>query len=261
MFKLSKMEEKIRIQKVLSENGIMSRREAERAILSGKVKINGHLATLGMKINPTKDVVHIGSKRVELKSKHEKIYIMMYKPRGYVTTIKDELGRKCVIDLLLDVKERVYPIGRLDKVSEGLLLFTNDGEFANLMMHPSSGISKTYRVTVRNNINDEHVSRLALGVEIDAGLTLPAQVKVLFKEENRSVFLITITEGKNRQIRKMCEALGLEVIRLKRISIGNLKLGMLKPGSYRHLTDDELKILKSNLLKGEAKNGKYRKKN
>ena len=238
------MERKIRIQKVLSENGIMSRREAEKNILRNKIKINGHVAKLGDKIDPKTDVVHFGTKKLTLKSKHENIYIMMYKPRGYVTTTKDELGRKCVMDLLTDLEERVYPVGRLDKTSEGLLLFTNDGQLANKMMHPSSNISKTYRVTVRNNITDEQLIKLSVGVEIDTGLTWPAEVRIVSKDENRSVFNISISEGKNRQVRKMCEAVGLEVIRLKRTTIGCLKLGMLRPGEYRYLTNKEIGLIK-----------------
>ncbi|MBP0979387.1 MAG: rRNA pseudouridine synthase [Oscillospiraceae bacterium] len=245
------MNKKIRIQKALSENGLMSRREAEKAILDKKIKINGRVAQLGAKIDPMSDVVHIESKKIDLKSYHKNIYIMMYKPRGYVTTTKDELGRKCVMDLLKDIDERVYPIGRLDKISEGLLLFTNDGEFANFMMHPSSNILKTYRVTVRNNITDEHLIKLATGVVIDSGKTHPADLRVISKEENRSVFNITISEGKNRQIRKMCEAVGLNIIRLKRISIGSLKLGMLKPGQYKYLTPEEIRAIKSGFKKNK----------
>ncbi len=238
------MDKKIRIQKVLSENGIMSRREAEKYILKNKIKINGHVAKIGDRIDPQKDVVHFGANKLDLKSGHENIYIIMYKPRGYVTTTKDELGRKCVMDLLGDLEKRVYPIGRLDKTSEGLLIFTNDGEFANKMMHPSYNVLKTYRVTVRNNITDEQVVRLSIGVKIDTGCTLPAHVNVISKSDGRSVFSISISEGKNRQVRKMCDAVGLEVIRLKRTSVGCLKLGMLKPGQYRYLTDKEIKAMK-----------------
>ncbi|WP_455530066.1 pseudouridine synthase, partial [Ruminococcus sp.] len=153
--------------------------------------------------------------------------------------------RRCVMDLLTDVEERVYPVGRLDRNSEGLLLFTNDGEFANSIMHPSRHISKTYRVTVRPDINDDQLVRLAEGVEIDGKKTLPASVVVKDKEEGRVVLLMTIKEGRNRQIRKMCEAVGLEVARLRRISIGPLKLGMLKPGTYRELTAEELRALRN----------------
>lgn len=238
---------KIRIQKVLSENGIMSRRRAEDAILRGKIKVNGHPATVGMKIDPEKDIIHIGKEKVVLQKNQKHLYIMMNKPRGYVTTTKDELGRKCVMDLLTDLKTRVYPVGRLDKNTEGLLLFTSDGEFANYMMHPSHNVTKTYRVTVRPNITDEQLATLAGGVEIDSGKTIPALVRVLTKEADRVVLQITIREGKNRQIRKMCEAVGLEVARLKRTSVGSLRLGMIKPGRYRDLTLEELKLLRANL--------------
>ena len=170
---------------------------------------------------------------------------MLNKPRGYVTTVSDELDRKCVMDLLEGLDERVYPIGRLDRNSEGLLLFTNDGEFANNIMHPSRHISKTYRVTVRPDISDEQLVRLAEGVEIDGKKTLPANVVVKDKQAGRVVLLITIKEGRNRQIRKMCEAVGLEVARLRRISIGPLKLGMLKPGTFRELTPDELRAIRN----------------
>jgi 23S rRNA pseudouridine2605 synthase len=170
---------------------------------------------------------------------------MMNKPRGYVTTVSDELDRRCVMDLLEDVEERVYPVGRLDRNSEGLLLFTNDGEFANSIMHPSRHISKTYRVTVRPDITDEQLVRLSEGVEIDGRKTMPATVVVKDKAEGRVVLLMTIKEGRNRQIRKMCEAVGLEVARLRRISIGPLKLGMLKPGTYRELTAEELRAIRN----------------
>ncbi len=173
------------------------------------------------------------------------IYIMMNKPRGYVTTVSDELDRRCVMDLLDGIDERVYPVGRLDRNSEGLLLFTNDGEFANSIMHPSRHITKTYRVTVRPDINDEQLVRLSEGVEIDGRKTLPANVVVKEKQAGRVVLLITIKEGRNRQIRKMCEAVGLEVARLRRISVGPLRLGMLKPGTWRELTADELRSMRT----------------
>ena len=172
-------------------------------------------------------------------------YIMLNKPRGYVTTVSDELDRKCVMDLLEGVGERVYPIGRLDKNSEGLLLFTNDGKFANSVMHPSKHISKTYRVTVRPDINDDQLITLSSGMEIDGYKTQPATVNVLSKEQGRVVLLITIKEGRNRQIRKMCEGVGLEVARLRRVSVGPIKLGMLKPGAYRNLTAEELRALRN----------------
>lgn len=236
--------EKIRIQKMIADSGVCSRRKAEQMISQGRVKINGHPVKLGDKCG-YKDLITIDGERIMIPRKKNFIYIMMNKPRGYVTTVSDELDRRCVMDLLEDVEERVYPVGRLDRNSEGLLLFTNDGEFANSIMHPSRHISKTYRVTVRPDINDDQLVALSEGVVIDGKKTLPASVVVKDKEAGRAVILITIKEGRNRQIRKMCEAVGLEVARLRRISIGPLKLGMLKPGSYRELTADELRALRN----------------
>lgn len=236
--------EKIRIQKMIADSGVCSRRKAEQMISQGRVKINGHPVKLGDKCG-YKDLITIDGERIMIPRKKNFIYIMMNKPRGYVTTVSDELDRRCVMDLLEDVEERVYPVGRLDRNSEGLLLFTNDGEFANSIMHPSRHISKTYRVTVRPDINDDQLVALSEGVVIDGKKTLPASVVVKDKEAGRVVILITIKEGRNRQIRKMCESVGLEVARLRRISIGPLKLGMLKPGSYRELTADELRALRN----------------
>lgn len=235
----------IRIQKVLSENGIVSRRKAEELIEKGKIHVNGHPAVLGQKINPYRDVVTVNNERIYLNNKTQKVYIMLNKPRGYVTTMSDELGRRCVKELVEDAPERVYPIGRLDKDSEGLLLMTNDGDFANLIMHPSHHISKTYRVTVRPSVSEEQLTQLASGVEIDGRMTAPAVIHVLEKEVGRVVLQITIYEGRNRQIRKMCEAVGLEVARLKRTTVGPLKLGMLQPGEWRELKPTEVGMLRN----------------
>lgn len=229
---------------MIADSGVCSRRKAEQMISQGRVKINGHPVKLGDKCG-YKDLITIDGERIAIPRKKNFIYIMMNKPRGYVTTVSDELDRRCVMDLLEDVEVRVYPVGRLDRNSEGLLLFTNDGEFANSIMHPSRHISKTYRVTVRPDITDDQLVALSEGVVIDGKKTLPASVVVKDKEAGRVVILITIKEGRNRQIRKMCEAVGLEVARLRRISIGPLKLGMLKPGSYRELTADELRALRN----------------
>lgn len=210
----------------------------------GRVKVNGRPIKLGDKCG-YKDLITIDGEKLYVPKKKRFLYIMMNKPRGYVTTVSDELDRRCVMDLLEGVEERVYPVGRLDRNSEGLLLFTNDGEFANSIMHPSRHVSKTYRVTVRPDISDEQLVALSEGIEIDGKKTLPASVVVKDKEPGRVVILITIKEGRNRQIRKMCEAVGLEVARLRRISIGPLKLGMLKPGDYREITAEELRALRS----------------
>lgn len=236
--------EKTRIQKIIADAGYCSRRKAEELISKGKVTLNGRPVKLGDKAG-SRDIIAVDGERIYIPKKKNKIYIMMNKPRGYVTTVSDELDRKCVMDLLSDLEERVYPVGRLDRNSEGLLLFTNDGEFANSIMHPSKHISKTYRVTVRPDISDEQLVKLAEGVEIDGKKTLPANVVVKDKQPGRVVLLITIKEGRNRQIRKMCEAVGLEVARLRRISIGPVKLGMLKSGTYRELTPDELRAIRN----------------
>ena len=241
--------EKIRIQKIIADSGLCSRRKAEDFIAAGKVKVNGHPCKLGDKALPGKDIITVNGEKIYVPRKRQLYYIMMYKPRGYVTTMSDELDRKCVTDLIKDIPERVYPIGRLDKNSEGLLLFTNDGNFANDIMHPSKHVSKTYRVTVRPDINDEQLVKLASGVEIDGRATQECSVIVLDKQPGRVVLQMTIHEGRNRQIRKMCEAVGLEVARLKRTSIGPLKLGMLQPGEYRELKPDELRAIRTAITK------------
>lgn len=229
---------------MIADSGVCSRRKAEQLISQGRIKLNRRPVKLGDKCG-FKDLITIDGERIALPRKKNFVYIMLNKPRGYVTTVSDELERRCVMDLLEDVEERVYPVGRLDRNSEGLLLFTNDGEFANSIMHPSRHVAKTYRVTVRPDINDDQLVALSDGVVIDGKKTLPANVVVKEKEPGRVVMLITIREGRNRQIRKMCEAVGLEVARLRRISIGPLKLGMLKPGRWRELTADELRALRS----------------
>lgn len=238
--------EKIRIQKIIADCGYCSRRKAEDLISKGRVKVNGHPCSLGDKALPNKDIITVDGERIAVPRKKKKLYLMLNKPRGYVTTTSDELDRKCVTELLSGVNERVYPVGRLDKNSEGLLLFTNDGEFANNIMHPSKHVGKTYRVTIRPSISDEQLVQLSEGVVLDDGKkTQPATVNVLTEEKGRVVLLITIHEGRNRQIRRMCEAVGVEVARLRRISIGPLRLGMLKPGEYRELTAEELRAIRN----------------
>lgn len=236
--------EKIRLQKLIAETGMCSRRKAEEYIKNGQVKVNGRVASIGDGATYD-DVIMVDGQRLYVTKKRTKYYIMLNKPRGYVTTMSDELDRRCVTELLEGVGERVYPIGRLDKNSEGLLLFTNDGRFANNIMHPSKHISKTYRVTVRPSVTEEQLVQLSNGVVIDGRKTLPATVNVITEEEGRVVLGIVIREGRNRQIRKMCEAVGLEVARLRRTAIGPVKLGMLKPGAYRELTAEELKALRN----------------
>lgn len=229
---------KVRLQKYMAEAGIASRRKSEELIAAGKVRVNGKVAEIGDKINPRTDKVTVSGKKV-VKSKKQ-VYIMLHKPRGFITTMHDEMDRKCVAELIADVPERVYPVGRLDRESEGLLLLTNDGEFANALTHPSKHVPKTYRVTVRPDVTKEQLESFENGIEIDGKMTLPAEVRVLDKQAGRVVLEVVIYEGRNRQIRKMCEALGLEVARLKRTKIGSLKLGMLKPGEYRYLHEEEI---------------------
>ena len=240
--------EKIRLQKIIAESGLCSRRKAEEFIKQGKVKVNGRPVKLGDGAT-ARDIVTVDGERIHVPKHRNKLYIMMNKPRGYVTTMSDEMDRRCVTDLLEGVNERVYPIGRLDRNSEGLLLFTNDGQFANDIMHPSKHITKTYRVTVRPDITDEQLVNLSEGVVIDGKKTLPASVIVLDHQQGRIVLQITIREGRNRQVRKMCEAVGLEVARLRRTAIGPIKLGMLKPGTFRELTAEELRALRNAMNK------------
>ncbi len=245
--------EKIRIQKVIADSGYCSRRKAEELILNRHVKVNGHLALTGQKIDPVKDVLTIDGERIYYQTKKEHVYLMMNKPRGYITSMSDDRGRRCVTELLPNLDVRVYPVGRLDLNTEGLLLFTSDGKFANDMMHPSRSVSKTYRVTVRPDITDEQAVKLSEGVMIDGRVTAPAEVRVLSKEPNRVVMELVIREGRNRQVRKMCEAVGLEVARLKRTAFGPLKLGMLKPGTCRELKPEELRAIRGAVKKPERR--------
>lgn len=235
--------EYVRLQKMLADCGVASRRKSEELIRNGVVKVNGKVAEIGDKVDPYSDKVYVRGKRVTAAAKPKHRYIMLNKPRGYVTTMSDERGRKCIAELIEDVQERVYPIGRLDKDSEGLLLLTNDGEFANHIMHPKKHVNKVYRVTVRPTITEEMVEKLQTGIVLDGRKTAPAQVRVMTKQEGRVVLEIVIREGRNRQIRRMCESLGLEVARLNRVAIGTAKLGGLKQGMYRDLSPDEVKRL------------------
>ncbi len=232
---------RIRLQKHLADCGVASRRKAEEWILAGKVKVNGHIASVGDKVDPKRDKVTFRGKPVV--PVKEKIYIMLHKPRGYVTTMKDELGRKNVSDLVKDAGERLFPIGRLDKDSEGLLFMTNDGELANRLTHPSSHVNKTYRVTVKGEADDETVNRLSSGVVLDGRETLPCDCFVAERKEDRTVLIFVLHEGRNRQIRRMCEAVGLEVLRLKRTEIAGVKLGRLARGQWRPLNEREMRRL------------------
>lgn len=235
-------DDRIRLQKYLSQCAVASRRKSEELIASGKVKVNGKVAGLGDKVNPKRDTVTVSGKKIVSSKKH--YYIMLHKPRGFITTMEDELGRKCVAELVKDVGARVYPVGRLDRDSEGLLIMTNDGEFANYLTHPSKHVPKTYRVTVRPDVTEDQLVAFNEGIEIDGRKTAPADAHIIEKSDNRVVLEVILHEGRNRQIRRMCEALDLEVARLKRTHIGSLKLGMLPQGKWRNLTEDEVHRLK-----------------
>lgn len=234
---------KIRLQKHLSECGIASRRKAEELIENGKVRVNGRIARIGDKVDPKRDKVTVSGKAVV--TQKEKVYIMLHKPRGFVTTTKDELDRKCVTDLVADVGIKVFPVGRLDRNSEGLLFMTNDGEFANNLTHPSAHVNKTYRVTVKGEIDDEKLIALREGIVLDGRKTLPCDVFVAERKPDRTVLIFVIQEGRNRQIRRMCEEVKLEVIRLKRTEIAGVKMGMLPQGKWRPLNEKEMRRLTS----------------
>lgn len=225
----------------MSENGIASRRKSEEMIEAGKVKVNGRVATLGDKVDPVRDKIVVSGKRV-VRNK-TKMYIMLHKPRGFVTTMSDELGRKCVSELVEDAGVRLFPVGRLDRNSEGLLLMTNDGEFSNMLTHPSRHVSKVYRVTVREKVTEEQLTKLTEGIMLDGTKTLPCDIHIIDKGENRTVLNVVLYEGRNRQIRRMCEAVGLTVIRLKRTEIAGVRLGMLPQGKWRELNEKEMQHL------------------
>ncbi len=242
---------KIRLQKHLSECGVASRRKAEELILNGKVKVNGHPAVLGAKVDPKRDKITVRGKNIVANNK--KMYIMLHKPRGFVTTLSDEKGRRCVNDLVKDTGVRLFPVGRLDMNSEGLLIMTNDGAFANKLTHPSSHVNKTYRVTVKGEASDEVLIQLKEGILLDGVKTLPCDVFVAEKKADRTVLIFIIQEGKNRQIRRMCEAVKLEVLRLKRTEIAGVKLGMLPQGSWRELNEREMRHL-TNITQSRQEN-------
>ena len=233
---------KDRLQKIISASGLMSRRAAEECITAGRVSVNGVTAVLGDKADPETDTILLDGKA--LPSSGDKIYIMLNKPKGYVTTMKDEKGRKNVTELVKELSSRVYPVGRLDMYSEGLLIMTNDGDFANRLMHPSHNIDKTYETWVSGEDIGFCVELLRQPMDIDGYVISPAEVYISELKPGGAVLMITIHEGRNRQVRKMCELCGLKVTRLRRVSEGSLELGELKTGKWRHLTQNEIDSLK-----------------
>lgn len=232
----------LRLQKFLADSGLMSRRAAEKEIELGNVSVNGHVAEIGMKIDTKRDTVAFRGKRV-VYEKREHVYIMMNKPRGYLTSTSDDRGRKCVTDLIEGVDARIYPVGRLDILSEGMLLLTDDGELKNKLTHPSHSLPKVYRVKVLGEVTEEQYGILTSELVIDGYKIRPVTVNVAEKDESGTVLKMTLFEGRNRQIRKMCEAAGLVVKRLSRISIGNLKLNNLPVGKWRFLEKEEVDYL------------------
>ena len=230
-----------RLQKILSARGVASRRKAEEMILSGRVTVNGTVANLGDSADVIYDEILVDGK--PLPSQSEFVYIMLNKPRGYVTTLSDEKGRPNAAQLVADCGLRVYPIGRLDMDSEGLLLFTNDGEFANRLMHPKHEIEKTYDTWVRGYTSGAE-EQLRKPITLDGYTIRPPKVMLLSSEGTKAKLRITIHEGRNRQVRRMCETAGMQVTRLRRISEGKLRLGTLELGKWRHLTAQELELLK-----------------
>jgi len=233
--------EKIRLQKFISQSGVMSRRAAEEEIKNGNVSVNGHVAEAGTKIDPDSDIVTLRGKRVKYQ-RREFTYIMLNKPRGYLSSTSDDRGRKCVTDLI-DTDARIYPVGRLDLISEGLLLLTDDGELKNRLTHPSHSIPKIYRVKVSEAVSDEQYGILTAPLIIDGYKIRPVDVLIGPSDDSGTVLKMTLCEGRNRQIRKMCEQAGLSVKRLTRVSIGNLKLNSLPIGKWRYLEKEEVEYL------------------
>lgn len=238
-----------RLQKYFTDCGVMSRRAAETEIAAGHVKVNGVVATVGQKIDTERDVVTYNGKRIEPDGKLRKIYVMLHKPRGYVTTSSDEKGRACVTDLVADLGMRVYPIGRLDMDSDGLLLLTNDGELANFLTHPKHEIPKIYHVKVKGRPTPEKLKELGKPIEIDGMTTQPVNIRLISTEKDTSMLEMVLYEGRNRQIRRMCQAREVEILRLTRVAIGEIKLGNLAPGKYRHLTRSQVLYLKNAMKK------------
>ena len=230
-----------RLQKILSARGVASRRKAEEMILSGLVTVNGTVAALGDSADPDTDEIRINGQ--SLPAQNDFVYILLNKPRGYVTTLSDEKGRPNAAQLVADCGVRVYPVGRLDMDSEGLLLFTNDGEFANALMHPKHEVKKTYDVWVTGYVPGCEV-RLSQPIDLDGYRIRKPEVKLLFAEGKKAKFRVTIHEGRNRQVRRMCEAAGMVCTRLRRIKEGGLALGELPLGKWRYLTAQEVNDLK-----------------
>lgn len=234
----------MRLQKFLAEAGIASRRKSEELIAQGRVEVNGKtVREMGVLIDPERDEIKYMGTPVRLDEK--KYYIMLHKPAGVVSTCKDDRGRKTVMQYIKDIDARLYPVGRLDFTTEGLLIMTNDGSLTNVLTHPKHNIQKMYLAVVDGEVSEEDIEKLEKGIVIDGYKTAPATFKILSAKPDRSEVLAIIGEGKNRQVRKMFDALDKNVCYLKRLAVGDLKLGNLKKGEYRHMTKEEVDYLKS----------------
>ena len=232
-----------RIQKLMAAAGLCSRRTAEEWIAAGRVIVNGRIARVGDKADPDRDTVLVDGSPLRGAAQH--VYLMLHKPRGYVTTLSDERGRRTAAELVADCGTRVYPVGRLDRDSEGLLLFTNDGQLTHALLHPSHQVDKTYIVSV-TGAEDGSAERLAAVDKLDGESIVPAQVEELHRSGTAAEYRVVIHQGKKRQIRRMCAAAGLEVTRLCRVAEGGLRLGGLPPGKWRYLTEEELELIRGN---------------
>ena len=230
-----------RLQKLIARAGVCSRRSAESLLTAGRVTVNGVAAHLGDKADADTDVIAIDGTAIAFAE--PSVYLLLNKPRGYVTTLRDELGRTTAAELVADCGTRVFPVGRLDKESEGLLLFTNDGALMQAMTHPSHQVDKTYEVTVTGQLEGAE-DRLSAVTELDGEPIVPAQVEIMERRQGQALLRVTIHQGKNRQIRRMCAQVGMQVTRLRRVSEDALTLGDLKPGQWRYLTDAEVAALK-----------------
>lgn len=230
----------VRLQKVIADCGITSRRKAESLITEGRVMVNGQVVTeLGTKVNPHSDAIVVDGETIDTQFV-QRVYLLFNKPRGCMTTVNDPEGRKTVMDYLRQIPERIYPVGRLDYLSEGLLLFTNDGEIANFIMHPRYEITKVYEVKVFGAITEMILTKLRAGVEIEGEMVKPISVRIIEQLPNKTWLEFRLGEGKNREIRRICEGCGVTVDKLKRIAIEGLSLGDLPPGKFRYLTKTEL---------------------
>ncbi len=240
-----------RLQKFLSTAGVASRRQAERLMLEGRVTVNGKAAMeLGLKVDPAKDAVKVDGKLVHVERLH---YVLLNKPKGTICTMDDPEGRPKVTDLVRGVKARLYPVGRLDFDTTGALLLTNDGELANILMHPKHKFPKTYQAKVKGIPSPEQVEKLKKGVYIDGRRTAPAEAKVMGVKEKNCSLMLTIREGRNKQVKRMCQAIGHPVLRLNRAAFGFLRVEDMAPGQWRHLDPEEVKMLKTQAEKGMDK--------